>query len=257
MHSKTISKYIWFGTALRYLQDVKEDFPIHEKSGGILKNINEFLDGLKEFDLPVTLRAASLELEEFRKEINKSSSNHTLTKEKSFQLAKIMNDVRNTLFAEAGGKIAFIVTDKRIDVNKLLSNMPALMAPNIFGLLPDIAKYDITEAGKCIAFERPTAAAFHLLRGTESVLRHFYCSIVKKNRVELMWGQIVVSLRKHKKSPDVSLLNNLDNIRSSFRNPTQHPEKIYNIEDVQDLFGLCIEVINRMVASKEWQPLAK
>jgi len=39
----------------------------------------------------------------------------------------------------------------------------------------------------------------------------------------------------------------LDNIRRSFRNPTQHPDKIYDIQEVQDLFGLCIDAINRMI----------
>jgi hypothetical protein len=45
----------------------------------------------------------------------------------------------------------------------------------------------------------------------------------------------------------VTLYNNLDNIRLSFRNPTQHPEMIYNLDEVQDLWALCVEVINRMI----------
>ncbi len=63
-----------------------------------------------------------------------------------------------------------------------------------------------------------------------------------------MWGPMIISLRKRKKSrpPDV-LLNNLDNIRVSFRNPTQHPEKIYDIQEAQDLFGLCVDVVSRMI----------
>ena len=44
----------------------------------------------------------------------------------------------------------------------------------------------------------------------------------------------------------IVLLNNLDNIRQSFRNPTQHPEKIYDIQEVQDLWSLCVDVVNRM-----------
>lgn len=105
-----------------------------------------------------------------------------------------------------------------------------------------------------MAFERPTAAAFHLLRATEGVLRHFYCSVVKRNRIDpLLWGPIITALRDRRKPPAASLLANLDNIRVSFRNPTQHPEKIYDIHEVQDLFGLCIEVINRMVTAPQWR----
>ena len=39
---------------------------------------------------------------------------------------------------------------------------------------PDIAKIDLAEAGRALAFELPTAAAFQLLRATEQVLRDFY-----------------------------------------------------------------------------------
>jgi hypothetical protein len=45
---------------------------------------------------------------------------------------------------------------------------------------------------------------------------------------------------------DESLINNLDDIRLHFRNPTQHPEKVYDIEEVQDLWGRCVDAINRM-----------
>jgi len=160
-----------------------------------------------------------------------------------------MDDLRNTLFAEAQGNVAFILTDKRIDVNKLLSAVPALMAPGVFDSLPDVARYDFMEAGKCIAFELPTAAAFHLLRGTEGMLRHFYCSLVRRGRVEPLWGPMVESLRRRRTPPPAPLLDNLDNIRRSFRNPTQHPDKIYDIQEVQDLFGLCVDAVNRMVLS--------
>ena len=52
-----------------------------------------------------------------------------------------------------------------------------------------------------------------------------------------MWGPMVDSLRKRKTRVSKPLLDNLDNIRYSFRNPTQHPEKTYDIEEVQDLFN--------------------
>jgi hypothetical protein len=88
-----------------------------------------------------------------------------------------------------------------------------------------------------------------LLRGAESVLRSFYCRLVKQKRVDLMWGPMLTDLRKRRKSRHYSvLLDNLDNIRRSFRNPTQHPEMTYTINEVQDLFGLCVDVVNRMSA---------
>jgi len=43
--------------------------------------------------------------------------------------------------------------------------------------------------------------------------------------------------------------DHLDHIRRSFRNPTQHPDKIYDIQEAQDLFGLCVDAVNRMSRS--------
>lgn len=101
-----------------------------------------------------------------------------------------------------------------------------------------------------MAFERPTAAAFHILRAAEDVLRSFYEKVVKQKRItSRMWGPIVIDLRKRTAMKnEAALLNNLDNIRASFRNPTQHPEKIYSMDEVQDLIFLCVDVINRMAA---------
>jgi hypothetical protein len=49
------------------------------------------------------------------------------------------------------------------------------------------------------------------------------------------------------KRPPPLILQNLDHIRVNFRNPTQHPDKIYDIQEVQDLFGLCVDAANRMM----------
>ena len=253
MQSKSIVLYIKFGTVLRYLQDAKTGWPFHGNKF-VKDNINWFFGYLKDFNLIVTSRASE-ELREFYNELNEFGEDHKLTADQASRLSSMMTDIRKTLEAEARGNIAFIVSDKRIDVNKLLSSVETLMSPNIYILLPEVAQYDFNEAGKCIAFERPTAAAFHILRGTEAVLRFFYCTLVKKKRVSpLLWGPILTSLRK-RRVPPLEMLNNLDNIRLSFRNPTQHPEKIYDIQEVQDLFSLCVDVINRMISYLKSQKL--
>lgn len=246
LRTRRISDYIYLGANIRYLHDIQENSSVHGESQ-IVDSIDFLFRYLEDFDLQVTRRAA-VELEIFRDELAETDPKHKLTSDEASKLKNIIDALRKTLFAEASGNVAFIVTDKRIDVNKLLSSVDALMAPDVFELLPIIAQYDFSEAGKCIAFERATAAAFHLLRGTEAVLRYFYCSFVRRDRVRnLLWGPMIEHLRKRRKKPPEVLLNNLDNVRRSFRNPTQHPEKIYDIEEVQDLFGLCIDVVNRMI----------
>ena len=62
-----------------------------------------------------------------------------------------------------------------------------------------------------------------------------------------MWGDIVSDLRKQKRPPSKPLMDNLDNIRVNFRNPTQHPDARYDLDEAQDLLAVCIEVVNRMM----------
>jgi hypothetical protein len=172
-----------------------------------------------------------------------------LTAEQRAKLVQSVNDIRMTLMAEARGKVAFVTVEKRLDITKLLDDVRALVTPEAFDKLRGVAQLDLNEAGKCIAFERPTAAAFHLLRATEDVLSQFYCGVVKRNRVSpLLWDPMVKGLEARRQPPPRPLLQNLTNIRQSFRNPTQHPEKSYDIEEVQDLWGICIDVIRRMTA---------
>ncbi len=246
MIRRSIHHYYWFGTCSRYLQDALVGHPIRTKAGGgIRHNIDAFFRYLDELDLVVT-RRVSRELSEFADALP-DDEGATLSQEQSVRLMEIMGHVRRTLDAEIKGFEAYIVTPKRIDVSKLLNDTPSLLAPGVHSKLPEIAQFDLAEAGKCIAFERPTAAAFHILRGTEAVLVAFYEAIVRQKRVDRMWGPIVSDLKKRKKArPYEVLLNNLDNIRLSFRNPTQHPERIYDIHEVQDLWALCIDAINRM-----------
>ncbi len=62
-----------------------------------------------------------------------------------------------------------------------------------------------------------------------------------------MWGNMLKQLVERKKNrlPD-PLLECLDNIRKSYRNPTNHPEAVYSVDEAEDLLGLCIDVTNKM-----------
>ncbi len=250
MLAKSIGGYFYFGTCVRFLQDARRGQSIHV-GGTIIDNLQSLFNSLDELNLQVTQRA-SYKLKELMKELKGAEANSSLTEVQATKLVGLVNDLRKTLEAELGGFKAYVVTPKRLDVTKLLDKVNDLFAPDIYELLPHIAMHDFAEAGKCIAFERPTAAAFHILRATESVLRDYYCRMIKQHRCDLMWGLIIQDMRKRRKTQHKKvLLNNLDNIRLSFRNPTQHPEKIYDIQEVQDLWGLCVDVINRMVKDLE------
>ena len=248
MKKQQIYEFYWFGTCLRFLQDTATGYEIHVE-GGVLHNIEQFFKYLKDLELYVTERVASAKLKSTLEELKSDKNTEVLSETQAKHISDSIDIIRVTLDAELAGIHAYTPTPKRLDLDRLLSDVKKLFSPAVFDSLPDIAKHDFTEAGKCIAFETPTAAAFHILRGTESVLRNYYEEMIRQKRIKSqMWGPIVIDLRKRSKTKPHEVLNNhLDNIRASFRNPTQHPEAIYDIHEVQDLWSVCVDVVNRMV----------
>lgn len=250
MQSVTLYRYWQFGTGFRYLQDAKEGYSIHGPNV-VIGNIEALLRKLEELNLRVTIRAA-VDLRSLLKDLKATPGDSKLDVTQARKLSSTIRALRQTLEAELKGVNAYVVSPKRIDVERLVSDPASLFAPDVFTSLSELARFDISEAAKCIAFERPTAAAFHLMRATEEALRNYYCHFVRRDRLSVMtWGPMVQALQKHRHAKKHEVLNkNLDNIRTSFRNPTQHPDKIYDIHEVQDLWGLCVEVINRMERAK-------
>jgi hypothetical protein len=62
-----------------------------------------------------------------------------------------------------------------------------------------------------------------------------------------MWAAMVQSMRSMPLRFPKILLNQLDHMRDGFRNPTAHPEKIFDIDEAQDLLSICIDAANRMI----------
>lgn len=239
--------YIKVGTGFRYLQDATKGRRIHGDSF-ILENIERFLRALDDFQLHVTRRASD-RLRTLQEKLSQKHSDAALSAAEAEELRAAVKAIRSTFSAETKGIYSYVVTEKRLDGEKLLNDMGGLFAPETFEQLSDIAQHDFKSAGRCIAFECSTAAAFHLLRGIEGILRQYYETFIGPTSSDITWGHITTTLRKKRdRRIDHHTLRHLDHIRSAFRNPTQHPEKIYDIQEIQDLFPLIVDVTNRMIS---------
>jgi hypothetical protein len=248
LKSNNIWKYINLGTGFRYLQEAEEGRSIHGDSV-ITGNIELFLNNIEAMGFKVTARA-TYKLKKLYDSFLEKDEKAKLSTKEAKELKEIINVLRPTFSAEARGIFTYVVTDKRLSTDKLIGEVNELFAPEIFNDLSDIAQYDFKEAGKCIVFERPTAAAFHLMRGVESVLKIYYKKYIRPAQTNLTWGEMTNPLKSKNrgKLPNKITLNQLDHIRKGFRNPTQHPEKIYDIHEAQDLFSLSVDVTNRMIS---------
>lgn len=202
MERRSIYPYFFLGTAFRYLQDAREGWPV--KEAGVIFNIDRLVASVDELNLRVTRGLHPVRvLEELRTKLAGEDSDE-LTSDEADELRTIMHNIRPTIDSELETLSAFIVSDKRWNVDKLLNGAGQLFRPGVFAALPDEAKTDFEEGRRCIAFERPTASAFHLLRGTESALRACYVHFVRQKRLagdKRMWGPMVEEMRKHRRRP--------------------------------------------------------
>lgn len=260
MEKRATDGYIFLGTAIRYMMHVHEGHPIFG-AGFLFDNVEDFEKKLAQYEFHVTDRVAAelwALLRAWERELAEHSDDEdwikarTLTSDEQSKIWRAASTARDTVLAEAAGRVAFIATDKRYTVEKLIDDIGSLMNQGVFEELPELAKFDLREGGRALAFDLPTAAAFHFLRATEEVLRHFYLCVVKRNRIAepRMWAAMVRDMRGKRNAPSALLLDNLDSLRSHFRNPTQHPEKTYDLDETQDLLALAIDSINRMVKHK-------
>jgi hypothetical protein len=253
MIRRPIQNYFFFGTAVRYLQDARAGYRVcdYSDSWHVRTNLQQIFGYMKDLNLRVSsLTNAAGTLRDILSELQKCGDDDVLSAEQAKKLNDAIEKLRETLEAELQATYAYTVLPKRVDISRLIEKPASLFAPGVFEKLPEIAKYDIGEAARCIAFELPTAAAFHLMRTTEAVLRVFYVSVVRSGRRAKMWGEIVTDIRKRRVGKTHAVfLNHLDHLRNAFRNPTQHPDARYDIHEVQDLWSLAVDAINRMAPS--------
>lgn len=164
------------------------------------------------------------------------------------KLHREIQSLETTIYAEANTKFVHTIPTRRFITEYLLEKPQMLLKDKVFGKLSDIAKFDFASACRCISYGEATASAFHILRATEDTLKQFYFKYKKTNRLSKpMWGPMTIELRAKKTNkPSEMILGALDVVRVSYRNPTQHPEAKYDIESAQDLFGVCIDLLNKM-----------
>ncbi len=96
---------------------------------------------------------------------------------------------------------------------------------------------DLDQAMKCIAFEVPTAAGFHLHRANEIVLRAYWDSVTGKAPPpkERNMGRYLDELNK-KEAGNPSVRAHLKSIKDFHRNPMMHPEQ--SLESVDQAIDL-------------------
>jgi hypothetical protein len=144
MIPQPIQTYFFFGTCVRYLQDIPENSGIGDthEGWGVRTNLRIFTY-LDDLNMSVSSRMAPVgELKGVLAELKKSNDSAGLSVGQAQRISNAMNGLRNTLEAELRGIEAYTVTPKRYDVATLLDRSDEIFAPGVFDVLPSIAQFD-------------------------------------------------------------------------------------------------------------------
>jgi len=177
---------------------------------------------------------------------------HELVAQRRGPLSASMRELITTLAADLGKEPVFLILQKRAySTRTLIMDGPKVLGKETREALTTDEAYDIREATRCIAFEVPTAAAFHLFRAMEGVLKRYYALVMKDaipKKPARTWDAYITNMNCYgdpKPSEQVTFL--LNQVRWLYRNPISHPDEKASQEKAEALLGLADLVLTTLV----------
>ena len=250
--------YYWLGVTLARLSDA---LPSREakKFGAIMLPLFNAQRALNEFvsapffvhsrsvarDLVIHLNA--LESEATPKDDKEGPFNY----DKEFQpwgsvsqIKRLITEIGTLLARECPTVPIFFIPPKGIyKTEDLINQAENMFSETMRKVIPSQAITDVHEAGRCIAFELPTAAGFHVLRATEALTREYYKFVINKDSGKTDWGKCIEEL-KEQAAADNGLLELLDQIRDE-RNTVMHPRRNLSMDEAIGVVNLAQAAISR------------
>jgi hypothetical protein len=154
-------------------------------------------------------------------------------------LAAMVEKFTTLLTAELAVSDFYFVTSKGcFDTTRLIDSGVDLFTKDLADKVPDAIR-DCVGAGRCIAFDLPTAAAFHLHRLNETVLR-VYFNFVAPNvpHPESRTIRAYVEAMKSRQVGNKKVHSALSSLNSLHRNPVMHPDQsLDTVEEAIALWG--------------------
>jgi hypothetical protein len=164
-----------------------------------------------------------------------------------------VNAIRNSakefetvLKAELNGWDAFFVSQKgAFSTTDLITRAETLLpSESARQMLTAEALDDIRQAGRCLAFNLGTAAAFHIVRCTETFIWQYYEIVI--GRLPPMktrnWGAYIRNLTACGNA-DPKVLGWMTQIKDQYRNPVLHPTESVSPDDALEFINACVSLM--------------
>lgn len=201
--------------------------------------------------LPVSKEAASrllFAMQQAMGDINKIDIEKPFPQTDLTEIQSLIDEFENVLSLEMPKLDIYRVSEKSIySTSKLIERADSIIPESLREYVSELLINDLHEAGRCLAFEVPTAAAFHTVRAAESVMRLYYGTLTDKEIKPKMrnWGAYIEALNKC--GADKKITAFLTHIKDEHRNPIMHPEEVLTIEQALVFFTVATSAIISML----------
>lgn len=255
---KRINQYLFYrmATVIHPLSELREGVPVAQVAPVLFgaRTWLQYLLDAKMFQLVVCKSSIQRLIEAISSVIPKNwtdlgsiDSSETLDASRHYAITHALNEFETVLGSELPTIDTYVVSKKGIySTADLIDRAEMAIDDESRRYLRDQVVADFKQAGKCLAFELPTASGFHVMRAVESVLRDYW-TLVKKppegTRPPEM-AQCINELRSE--GEDVKLLDILDHIRDLHRNTIMHPEAFLTPTEAMRLFDIAKSAISGM-----------
>lgn len=188
--------------------------------------------------------------------LTKNTSNSNIDKEKIGWIGELIGQkTRNFEIILASDletlDTYFVLPIRAYNNQKIIDDFTTALSKEASEWLPNSARTDWKEAGKCLAFQLFTACGFHLLRSIEGALVEYYRGLTGgKNLLGICqekdrsFGKYIKYIEEAKASEKIIAV--LTQIKELYRNPLMHPEDTLTENEAIALAGIsisCIEAI--------------
>lgn len=211
-------------------------------SESVVAQLNRLAQALDLLDVPVT----KIAIREFREKLE-DQSEHEVTFPQGW---KALTEISETLRRELSATMVFVLHSAKAGYYEPTTPH---FGDEVVTKFPGLA-YDISEAGKCLALERSTAAAFHAIRSLESGITAMSRCLGVPDPIKgadrnwgAMLGKIDAEIKRRwnsaaRMSGDghifEALHGALAGMQNPYRNATMHFDQVYTAEDAQHVFNM-------------------
>jgi len=117
----------------------------------------------------------------------------------------------------------------------LLSRPEEILPPSARGVMPKSAFDDFARALECLVWEQWTAAGFHVLRATETVMIVYLENLGGTIPDEITWAKLIAKIGATRKAPP-RMCSRLDHLRDHDRNELFHPGRFLDEDECHEVF---------------------